>query len=503
MNINSIRFGGIASGLDTESIVSQMMRIERLKVDRQLQEKQVLQWKRNDYRQINTQLLSLRNASFDLRLQGTFLQRSATSSNDAAFTATASSNAIEGNYSLKVTQLAEGVRMNSSAELGSNENKSTLEKQFEGIGAEVSFTLKGQGGEKTFSFESNKHSIYDVVREINNAGLGIRANYDASLDRFFLVNNTTGTEAHISILTDDGGGDGKAFLRDFLKILTSEGRGKNAKVVFEGIDAEYQSNSFSVLGINFTLKDAPLDKEFTVTVSNNIDKIVDTFKSFIEKYNTIMENINTKLREEKQRAFPPLSDEQKESMSEKDIEKWEEKARSGLFRADPILSSAITSIRLAAMDSVQGISGDNKMLSAIGISTAQWFDQGKLYLDENKLRNALSEDLEGVMQLFTQAEEKDGQTIVKGAGIARKLYNSIDHAMKQIIDKAGNEASLTDQSFMGKAIQQVDKTIIAMESRLMRTEENLWRRFAAMEKALSQMQNQGNWFNQQMQGMQQ
>jgi len=71
-NISNIRFSGLASGLDTESIVKQLMQVERMKVDRYYKQRQTLEWKREDYREINTKLLALRNSVFDLKLQEPF-----------------------------------------------------------------------------------------------------------------------------------------------------------------------------------------------------------------------------------------------------------------------------------------------------------------------------------------------------------------------------------------------------------------------------------------------
>ncbi len=73
--ISGIRFGGIASGLDTESIVRQLMQVERMKVDRYAQKKQTLEWKRDDYRDINTKLLALRNSALTCSYKALFWAR--------------------------------------------------------------------------------------------------------------------------------------------------------------------------------------------------------------------------------------------------------------------------------------------------------------------------------------------------------------------------------------------------------------------------------------------
>ncbi|MDD3890593.1 MAG: flagellar filament capping protein FliD, partial [Syntrophomonadaceae bacterium] len=402
--INPIRFGGIASGLDTESIIKNLMKIEQIKVDRNVQQKQILEWKRDDYRDINTKLLALRNSTFDLKLQGTFMTKKANSSDETCLTATAGAEAVEGNYQVEVVSLASGVTAASSAALESNATKTTLKDQFTGIADKISFTLENKVDEsQTFTFNTAEKSIYDVIRSINDAGIGIKASYDEGTDRFFLMTANTGSEAKISVTKDESYDKDnnlvadKSFLRDTLKIYSgnlptdgtpiSLGTGTDAEIKFNGITGlKFSSNQFNFNNINFNLK-----KTDTVdlSISYNTDAVVDKIKSFVENYNTIMENISTKMSEKRYRDFPPLTAEQKKDMDEKDIELWEEKARSGLFRADSMLSGIASDLRTSTGSAVKGLTGDYKTLSSIGISTGAWYDQGKLYVDETKLKKAL------------------------------------------------------------------------------------------------------------------
>lgn len=107
-------------------------------------------------------------------------------------------------------------------------------------------------------------------------------------------------------------------------------------------------------------------------------------------------------------------------MSDKEIELWEEKAKSGLLRSDSLLSSILSEMRMALGAAVER-SGGAVSLRQMGITTGAWYEYGRLYLDENKLRSALTEDPDAVRELFTQ-QGGEGKT----AGIARRLTEVLD-----------------------------------------------------------------------------
>lgn len=469
--IGNIRFGGMASGLDTESIVKQLMQVQRMKVDRYTKQKQLLEWKREDYRDINTKLLTLRNTVFDLQLESSFMGKKVTSSDESILKATAKNTAVEGRFEIVVKQLASGVtkESNYSKDAGIADNKLVHAGTFKLNGVKITLSA----GE----------SVAQIAAKINavSSDTKVKATYDADKNMFYLMTTNTGSEAKITI-TDSQFSD-VSFLQNF-----TSASGKNAVITFNGgSDIEFASNQFTFNNINFDLKKADPNTTVTVSVDPDIDGIVDKIKSFVETYNAVMEKMGTKLSEKRYRDFEPLTDEQKEAMKESDIEKWEEKAKSGLLSGDSLLSGLYSNIRIAASSAIEG-EGKYRTLSSIGITTQSWYDQGKLYIDEDKLRTALNEDLDGVIKMFTATKAADGSD-----GIATRLYSAVNNGMKTITDKAGSSNSLVDQSFLGKQIDEIDDRIDQMEDYLIRVEERYWAQFTAMESALQQMQSQSNW----------
>ena len=268
-------------------------------------------------------------------------------------------------------------------------------------------------------------------------------------------------------------------------------RGTDAVIDFnDAVGLKFSGNQFTVNGITVNLKEAG-GQTVRVAVSHDVDAVVEKIKAFVETYNSTLESIAGELYEERYRDYLPLTDEQKKEMSDRDIEKWEEKARSGMLRGDQLLSSIYNNIRSVTMARVEGLSGPYNNLSSIGITTGPYTERGKLHIDETKLREALTRDPEGVMRLFTQSVESAG-----GAGVAVKLYDAVNNAMSRITEKAGSSGALYDNSVLGQDIERLNRSISLAEERLLKLEARYYRQFTAMEQAINRMNQQSMWLTQ-------
>ena len=154
-----------------------------------------------------------------------------------------------------------------------------------------------------------------------------------------------------------------------------------------GVDFTTKDNILLVNGVQLTLLKKTADTANPTNLSkistqSDPTKAVDTLKAFVQSYNDLLDVFNKKIDEEKYRDFSPLSDDQKQNMKESEITAWEAKAKSGLLKNDDILKSTLSSMRSIISDQMGA-------LSSIGISTGQYFEKGKLYIDEDKLKAAL------------------------------------------------------------------------------------------------------------------
>ena len=524
--MSAIRFGGIASGLDTENIVKELMNAEKMKVDKLYRSKTTKTWTQEAYNTVNKDMANfIVDARKSLGLTGSTSYgtsisksyesfswvKSASSSDSDAFTVKAQASALSGTHKLKVDQLAEGVSF-ASANAVENKNLSDLKP-----GLTDGSTFKINDTTITVNADDDLNALADKINAVSK-DTGVKASYDTTAERFFLSTTSTGADATINIT-----GDQKDLFVGVGSILGTNvdeaGKsGQNAKVSFDGANnIEYQTNQFTINGIEIDLKSAD-GVEHTINVDTNVDGIMEKLTEFVDSYNTLIDGLNSKLAEKKYRDYQPLSDEEKAAMDEDTIKLWEGKAKSGLLRNDSTVDRMISKVRSGLYEEVEGVSGSFDALYEIGITTGSYQEKGKLQIDESKLREKIMEDPDGVMDLlFKTSDSADDDTKRSETGIINRMFDDMTEGMKEVIDKAGagDNASLYrkvqssimidfvtagSKSMLDKDLLDISKRIDNENRRLSSVEERYWSKFTALEKAMQEMNSQSGWLTQQMGG---
>lgn len=477
-----MRISGLNSGMDTEQLIKDIMTAQRIPVDRVFQQKVKAEWKRDAYRDVNTKLYRFDSFVFDMTLQGTFQRNVATSSRTDILTANATGGAQAGTYDLKVTQLAKSAQFVSK--------KVTLDD--DGLFAEAgSFEIRGLDGEMEKIEYAQGASLEKIAADINSyKSLGISA--FAHGDQISFTTKATGADAQI-----EGNEQFYALFGDPSEedAVAKYTEGQDAIVEINGLTTHQKSNTFDFNGIAVNLLEES-EAAVRIEVRQDVDAVVDKIKEFVDLYNELVDEFNLATREEVFRDFPPLTDAQRADLSDKEIELWEEKARSGLLRSDSMLSGILSEMRVALGGAVQGVDGSTT-LAQIGITTGSWYEYGRLNINEDKLRAAVEENPDAVQHLFTNKSDNAAET-----GIARRLSAALDKGMERLTQTAGKASISYDQSFLGNQIRDYESRLSAMEERLLRYEESQWRKFTAMERVLGQLYSQGDWLTQQLMSMQ-
>jgi len=391
------------------------------------------------------------------------------------------------------------IRNNFKEPLSVTENDST-----------VSFVINGQ----TFTFDAATTSMSKIMSAVNsNPDAGVRMSYDSLNNRFILESKQTGEAARITVSDTSGG------LLYSLGLLPENGvaMGRDASITFqEGNETHTitrSSNSFSVNGLTFNLQ-----KDYTgsvdLSVTSDPSKAVELIKGFVTKYNELLDKINSKLSEKREYSYEPLTDDQKDAMTEDEIKKWEEKAKSGLLANDSILQSIVTSLRNAVIESVEG-TGFN--LASIGIKSSSWADKGKLYIDEDKLKSALAENPTEVINLFTKQSDVMYNTAVTDASARKERYNEngIIYRIYDIIQDnirtttiGGRRGTLLEKAGMNGdrsqytntlyyQIADYDEKISKLNDELTEKENYYYQQFAQLETLINNMNTQSTWLAQQ------
>jgi flagellar hook-associated protein 2 len=377
-----------------------------------------------------------------------------------------------------------------------------------------SFTFNGDGQVEltvngvNFSFDKDT-TLSEMMSEINNSGAGVTIKYDELNDKLIMKANTTGSQKTLSVTES-----GSTFLTAALGTYSA---GKDAKVTIDDMEMTRSSNTVTVDGVTYTFNQTtPTGETATVTLTRDVEAIYNSIKSFVDDYNSLIAAINGKLSEEYDPDYPPLTSAQEEEMSEDEIKRWNEKAKTGLLARDPVLQSMLDGMRSALIDS---FSGQSLSLADIGITTGayKYQEKGKLYIDEDqqdKLRKAIINNPEGVMDLFTHASsEYPGTTAVRKMtssqlqvryqqeGIAYRFYDILEKNVSIIRDNGGNKGLLLEkagiegdssntENGLTDAINNYKERIDKEQDRLDALEDRLYEQYTALETYIAQMNAQ-------------
>jgi flagellar hook-associated protein 2 len=557
----SITAGGLITGLDTNTIIAQLISLERQPITRSQRRISTLETQRTAVRDLRTQLQTLRNRVQDFRLNNIFNAYNATSSKTEILTSTvSSSNPAVGAFAVNATQLASASTAQSSAALSASINPaSTLATS--GITTTIeagTFTINGV----QFNVDGSTDSLNTVLSNINASAAGVTATYNATTDKITFVNDTPGDTALINFGSDDdtsnflegiaitqatqstgGGGsteststrklgainstallntlnlaggavtagtfsingisfsvdptndtlndvierinssdarvsavydattDGIRFVSETLGSRTirfgAPGDTSNfltttnltAATQVAGNDAQFTINGGAVLtrnsnevsdaisGVTFNLLSVGAS---TVTVTSNNDSIVENIKTFVDEFNKSLDSIRSVT------------------------------ATEGALNSDGGIRSIESFLVSKVFAQVSGVGSFDSLL-AIGITTGEDFDAtagSKLTIDEDKLREALSDNRQNVKDLFSNGD---------GTGIADLMFSYLDDATKAtgFLNERAKANGTID-----KQIQSLEDQITRLEDRVSQKESRLRRQFTNLETLSATYQNQ-------------
>lgn len=430
-----------------------------------------------------------------------------TGSNTA--TTNALSNLNLANMTISSSKVSSGIsRVN---------EKSTDDDTLAGVLGESStteplkFTVKNSltGEAKEISVTTGD-DLKTLAQKITDAtGSTISASYDADTGKFKLMNTkggvsiTGGNDLSSKLLTNLGLEETKES-----QSLRIQAKGTNAEVTIDGKNYELDKNSKTVAGVTYTFtgKTDP-GKKISVAVSQDTEKIAEKVAKFVDSYNELIDYLNDKRSEERYSDYKPLSSTQEEQMTEKQIEKWTEKAKSGLLHHDNTLSSMISQMREALSTPVDSVDGIYNSASSIGITTSNV--KGHITLDVDKLNAALAAEPNCVYQIFANdqdtAYDKYGTTDksvlnnmekksdYRNTGIANRLYNLMGDLKKKVEEYAGTSKETGDQSYLGKLITNLQTKMSTFRTQMNVYENLLYKRYDSMEAALQKLGVQMNY----------
>lgn len=504
-----IRITGLNSGLDTESIISALVSSYNYKTQKYQKAQTKLSWKQDAWKELNTKVYSFYKSVGNLKYNSAYNLRKTTVSDATKATVTASGGVANGTYSVQVTQLAKAgyltgarLKLAEPAEEGKTLSSSTTLKELGYKGSESSFKVT-VGGEETEIKLSGSSTIGDVVDQLKEAG--VNASFDETNQRIFVSAKSTGEVNDFAITADS---EGEALL-DALGInekntsddgVTGAARvkGQGSVIYVNGAKFEGDTNTVTVNGLSIQatgVTGKEYDKTgasaFTVSVDTDTQAIYDKIKDFLTQYNSLINEMTKLYNADSAKGYDPLTDEEKDQMSDTEVEKWESKIKDSLLRRDDTLSGIISTMT-GAMSKTFQVNGKTCSLSTFGIQTLGYLNAPKnehnaFHIDgdeddvntsgnEDKLMAALNEDPDAVIDFMKQ--------------LTTELYTNLDKKMKSTT--LSSAYTVYNDKEMASEYSDYTSLITKWQERLEAQEEYYYNKFSEMETALSKLNSQSS-----------
>jgi flagellar hook-associated protein 2 len=453
----TISFGGLGNGLDFGQVVDQLVKVARLPVDRLTDKKASLNSKSTDFATLSTKLIGLQSAADKLRLSTSFDRTSTSVSDSTALSATGSSAATTGTYSVRITQLAQSHQVTNKAAKAVSATTTDIVS-----GASGTFTFRvGSGSDQTVTLGATA-TLEDLKTAVNDLGAGVMASIintgsDATpAYRLVLTATSTGASGGMTIVSDDtdldldnssgtGGVDTLQAAQDATVIVGDPNQNpvtltRSSNVVSDAIP-----------GVTLTLLKTSGSSTVQVGVSRDVAAVKANITALATAYNDVVKFINER------NTYDTAA------------------KKGGIFFNEPTVRGVLTQLRTALSSSVAGLSS-LKTVGEIGFKTER---DGTVTVDDAKLDGALAAGYTAVKNLFIN------QT--SSTGVAQLINNAVD-----ALDDAESGAVTLRKKGLSDQITSLTAEIARKEDAVAQYEDRLRRQYAALDSLLGRLQSQSN-----------
>lgn len=484
-----MRLTGMMSGMDTESIIQQLVEAKKTKVDKTKKSQTKLNWKQDAWKELNTKLQNLQKKYLsNMRFATDYAKKTTKVSNSNKVSVITGENAVNGVQSLRIESLAKSGYMTGGELKGKDgEELTALSKisDIQGVADDINgnISIKTKSGTVDIAI-NGETTISDVLTQLKSAG--VNASFDAKQQRLYISSKEMGEENDFEIT----GNDAALSALGLSESQSTKVDGKDAVIYLN--DARYTStnNTFEINGLTFTaLGTTGEDEEITVTTQNDTDGIYDMLKNFLKEYNSIINEMDKLYNADSAKGYDPLTNEEKEAMSESEIKEWETKIKDSLLRRDDNLSTVSSALKSVMSAGIE-VNGKTMYLSSFGINTLSYFEaadneRNAYHIDgdpddastsgnADKLKSMIASDPDTVISFFTQ--------------LSKNLYDKMSD-LSQSVDGYRTYGNFYDDKKMKSDYDDYTSKISDLEKKLADYEDKWYKKFAAMETALAKMQS--------------
>lgn len=363
-----------------------------------------------------------------------------------------------------------------------------------GIASGTTYTLKVGSGDsaKTYTYTIDQTTTLSGLAS-QFSKMGVIASYDEKQGRFFINSTESGADYDFTLTADN------ASALSTLGLDTASATkvdASDAIVVYNGATFQQSSNNFSLNGLNFTVNDVTettdaqgnvKDSPIRMTVSTDTDTIYQAVKDFVKEYNSLIKEMSTLYNAESARDYDPLTTDEKDEMSDKEVEEWEKKIKDSLLRRDDTISSLMSTMRTTLNKSVEYTNSEGitkrYSLASFGINTGKWNEYGQLHINGDS-EDSEYKDLDD--KLRTAIENDPDALINTLSTLGKDLYSSFQKAMKGT--DLSSALTFYNDKQMDKEISAYDDKIKKLQEKMNDVEDRYYKQFAAMESALAELQ---------------
>lgn len=523
----AIRITGLTSGLDTDSIVQELVSAYATKKDDIVKKQTKLEWQMDAWKDMNSKIYGFYTSSLsNMRFSSSYSLKKAAISDSTVATVSASSTAVNGTQRLKVKQLATTAYLTGGVVSSTSGEEITSDSKLSEMGVKSGSTISVNDTEIELTADMK---VSDLVSKLKEAG--VTASFDSKNQRFFISASESGADGEFELIAKDMdglsalqsmglfaatdiNGEATAEMAKYKELAEAAGQGSKAWEVYEAALAADTSNSdvarinaqdaiielngatftsntgnFSINGLSISALNKTGDEAVTITTSVDSQGIYDNIKNFISKYNELITAMDTAYNADSAKGYEPLTDDEKDSMTDTQVEDWEKKIKDALLRRDSTLGNISSSMKNIMQTSFT-INGKSYSLASLGISTQGYFtadanERGCLHIDgdsedsvsagnTDKLMAAINEDPEAVAEFFQQ--------------LSKKLYSDLSNKMAS--STISSALTLYNDKEMQSQLDDYEDQIEKWEDKLEYYEEYYYNKFSAMETALSKLESQ-------------
>lgn len=421
-------------------------------------------------------------AGYTFNFDGTYVTASDSNGNSVDFSMTS----VEGG-TLGLTKASASNKINSGSTLSDLGFKPE---------ADGTYKLNINGTEISLD---KKSTISSMMSAVNKSAAGVTMTYSSLTNSFTLESKEFGGTGKVEV-GDTSLGRSLGLVDDNGTVGASEGQ--NAIFEINGQEVYLNDNTYTLDGNTFTFNDnMTIGETYTVNIAKDSTTVKDALKKFVESYNKLIDDVygyigKSPAKDDDGNTYEPLTNAEKDEMSEDEITKWEEKAKQGVLYNDSTVSTVMSQMRSALYTSVTLDDGSKFGIYNLGIKTSsEWSEHGKLQIDENAFDKAFENNEDAIIKLFTDSD----------TGMMKKLNSVIDGAVKSsgaantrgtLVRKAGKaDSSVTTDSTIYKEMVKMQDRLKELQDRYDTKEEYWWKVFTNMETAMADLNSQTSYIS--------